>query len=343
MRAILLSCAVVGLGGVLYIYFWLRRQRWSRLRSPRFVFSATTTVRAHRTTNLELAIPRPPGFHNSVQPTIVRHFNPARVRSPVSDDNPKAELVEDASMALMAKDPEDPDQLEMVDATVARSPTPVVPEQQPRKRVKTRTLVIHPIPASQSSASELARGASPGLEAGPSRPAVASRHGGEDRHYEAPPSPLTDLSSDSDDASTDARINVHARRVASPGRMQADKARPILVLPRKEYKRPDTEDPTQLVVTHYFQTKGPMPIPEPPHFVQDQRFIGDLFYHRNTVDPDHSQLWLWIDDELGPRWKYVHIGYVREDGRRLSLTEKRRTPSWIRRGYYNRRDAEDRL
>lgn len=41
-----------------------------------FVFSATTTVRRHGTTNLELSVPYPPNFHHDTQPTMTRKFVP---------------------------------------------------------------------------------------------------------------------------------------------------------------------------------------------------------------------------------------------------------------------------
>ncbi|KAI0808085.1 hypothetical protein C8Q74DRAFT_1363513 [Fomes fomentarius] len=117
-----------------------------------------------------------------------------------------------------------------------------------------------------------------------------------------------------------------------------------LILIRITNKRPDSQDPKEIIKTHWFETRGTSAIQHPPDFVQDELTLGDLFYHWQITHSKKSQLWFWIDDQgTGPYWKPVNIGYQRKDGRRLTLSEKRKTPSWVRSEYYVRRGAENRL
>lgn len=123
--------------------------------------------------------------------------------------------------------------------------------------------------------------------------------------------------------------------------LNADSLFKILI--RITNKRPDSQDPKEIIKTHWFETRGTSAIQHPPDFVQDELTLGDLFYHRQITHSKKSQLWFWIDDQgTGPYWKPVNIGYQRKDGRRLTLSEKRKTPSWVRSEYYVRRGAESR-
>ncbi|TFK92432.1 hypothetical protein K466DRAFT_595194 [Polyporus arcularius HHB13444] len=210
----------------------------------------------------------------------------------------------------------------------------------PRPKSSLRTLVITPcLPPPHSLL---------GCEQPPSASQVLSNMPGsstgdsEDGVEQAPPSPLTELSDsepeeDAEEASTGRAGTGRAgtRRSVQPT---------SLFLIRKTHSHPDSEDPSQIIETAWFQTKGASPIPQPPHFVEEKRYLGDLFYHRHPVDPDRSQLWIWLASPgLPPRWKPVDVGYRREDGRYLSKTPKRKDPSWIRRDYFERREAEDSL
>ena len=81
--------------------------------------------------------------------------------------------------------------------------------------------------------------------------------------------------------------------------------------------------------TYWFETTGNGPIPAPPtlHPACSLR-RGDLFFHRFPGGP---QFWLRQEDENGEEdiWKSVDIGYVRGDGRTLTVTEKLQRPSWV--------------
>ncbi|KAI0709953.1 hypothetical protein C8Q76DRAFT_798724 [Earliella scabrosa] len=115
-----------------------------------------------------------------------------------------------------------------------------------------------------------------------------------------------------------------------PAREATESGKDPTILMRQQQKRPDTLIPEQIIFTFWFETRGTVSVSHPPDFVRDELMIGDLFYHRNTASPKMSQLWVWIDDSrIGPYWKPVKVGYRREDGRRLLLSEKRKNPSWL--------------
>ncbi|KAJ2987044.1 hypothetical protein NUW54_g9547 [Trametes sanguinea] len=97
--------------------------------------------------------------------------------------------------------------------------------------------------------------------------------------------------------------------------------------------------------TPYFEIEGSQPIASPPPFTGEEDVqIGDIFYYRNTEDSRRSQMWIWqLDPTQGAYWKRVHVGYKREDGRRLTLTEKKRIPSWIGEKWYMRRGVQTSL
>ena len=55
--------------------------------------------------------------------------------------------------------------------------------------------------------------------------------------------------------------------------------------------------------------------------------LGDVYIHRT---PTEYQLWVWEDDaDKGPFWKEVPIMYTRSDGKRLTVTQVWRRPSWV--------------
>ncbi len=94
------------------------------------------------------------------------------------------------------------------------------------------------------------------------------------------------------------------------------------------------------IVTYWFEIEGEQPIEAPPDISsQGDLQPGDLFYYRNIVNGKRSQIWIWIADEIMMEhiWKPVKIGYQRTDGRRLTLTEKRKNPSWIGEKWFVRR------
>ncbi|KAI0363521.1 hypothetical protein BV20DRAFT_1057962 [Pilatotrama ljubarskyi] len=128
----------------------------------------------------------------------------------------------------------------------------------------------------------------------------------------------------------------------------ADSQRALdLILVRQVTTRPagDKNGTHCPLETPFFETEGTQPIPSPPPFVgQEDVQVGDIFYYRNTEDWKQSQMWIWcVDPAQGAHWKRVKVGYRREDGRRLTLTEKRRIPSWVGEHWYTRRGVQKRL
>ncbi|KAI0696209.1 hypothetical protein C8T65DRAFT_743658 [Cerioporus squamosus] len=166
----------------------------------------------------------------------------------------------------------------------------------------------------------------------------------------APPSPLTDISSDveHDEQTEEEGVELEGSEEEendAPGpsnsRGRSSSVRTQMFLARKTGNRPDSLDPTHTVVTAWFEIRSAVAIPEPPHFVKEKCLLGDVFYRRDTLDSRKSQLWIWVPDGRGPRWMPIYVGYRRSDGRLLSLTRKRKNPSWIRQHWFVRLNAED--
>lgn len=60
--------------------------------------------------------------------------------------------------------------------------------------------------------------------------------------------------------------------------------------------------------------------------------VGDLYCH---FSPSREQVWIRALDAHGqPLWQEIYLGYKREDGRRLVLTDSWRLPSWISENTY---------
>ena len=81
--------------------------------------------------------------------------------------------------------------------------------------------------------------------------------------------------------------------------------------------------------TYWFETAGTDRLAGPPlihHSCGLKR--GDIFFHKL---PDGWQLWLRNGDESAVEdvWTEVDIGYIREDGRKLTVTPTIQAPSWV--------------
>ncbi|KAI0827480.1 hypothetical protein BC628DRAFT_1418573 [Trametes gibbosa] len=75
--------------------------------------------------------------------------------------------------------------------------------------------------------------------------------------------------------------------------------------------------------TAWFGSEGTAPITAPPPMGnQHDVRSGDLFCHKT---PEVCQLWVWTSGT----WRPVNLGYQRPDGRCLSLTKKKKEPSWV--------------
>lgn len=81
--------------------------------------------------------------------------------------------------------------------------------------------------------------------------------------------------------------------------------------------------------TTWFQLKTIEPMRAPPVDLSacpDLR-EGDLFYNR--VQDGRYALWLWEGKGGKAIWKPVLPQYKRQDGKILTLTQKRKNPSWV--------------
>lgn len=59
--------------------------------------------------------------------------------------------------------------------------------------------------------------------------------------------------------------------------------------------------------------------------------LGDVFVHKYRKNHRHiHQLWVWCSqDGRAPKWLAVEHGHRRADGRRLTLTDGGKIPSWL--------------
>lgn len=81
--------------------------------------------------------------------------------------------------------------------------------------------------------------------------------------------------------------------------------------------------------TWWFKTTSENPISVPPLLHPScglQR--GDLFYHKHATG---WQFWLRQVDEIANKdvWEHIDVGYIREDGRKLTVTQTLQVPSWV--------------
>ncbi|KAI9069064.1 hypothetical protein FKP32DRAFT_1560438 [Trametes sanguinea] len=273
----LLCLVFVGLGS--YI---LRTYRTPRRRLT-FAYAATTALKQHRTTNLELFVPLPKDYATNI-PTILRDF----ANLPHSRTRPvRLDIIPLPARPVPIR------------PSPARSPSPGPPPAP-----VTPPLIDCPPSSKEGNAS-----AEPVLRALAEDP----RHTGQDSGKASRPVKVPNI--DHHDGSADLLLfRQTGNHAASVGAIE----------------------------TPYFELQGTREIVNPPPFVSDDDVqLGDVFYYRRLEDSERFQMWIWsLDPITGTYWKRVRIGYKREDGRRLTLTEKKRIPSWIGQRWYFRRGME---
>ena len=103
----------------------------------------------------------------------------------------------------------------------------------------------------------------------------------------------------------------------------------------------------QDVIVWWWETRSIEAISHPPDISHRRELKeGDLFLHRHGDLTAHRygekiHMWLWAAEDGGPlRWVRVRVGYMRDDGRRLSLTEVKKWPSWLEPEWYLTRRAQ---
>lgn len=85
--------------------------------------------------------------------------------------------------------------------------------------------------------------------------------------------------------------------------------------------------------TWWFETESDEALSTPPDLsARTDIQAWDIFYHKY---PGRFQLWVLVTDSSNSlRWKLVNLGYARTDGKRLTLTEQRKQPSWVSESWY---------
>ncbi|OSC96418.1 hypothetical protein PYCCODRAFT_1472634 [Trametes coccinea BRFM310] len=277
-----------------------------------FAYAATTALKPHRTTHLEFYVPLPQDYDKYL-PTILRDFGGESGKG----------------MDKTASPVDVPD----IKPAVSRN-------LDIRRGPLRRPLVILPCPVSDHQHNPVLTSLSPSNSA----PAARSAEIGQ-----------TSVST-GESVDLPCADAIQARPVSPDEEAgAAEDAPPIpnidrdgtldLILVRQINVRGEKGGHSGTLETPYFEIEGSQPIASPPPFTGEEDVqIGDIFYYRNTEDSRRSQMWIWqLDPTQGAYWKRVHVGYKREDGRRLTLTEKKRIPSWIGEKWYMRRGVQKRL
>ncbi|KAI0325698.1 hypothetical protein GY45DRAFT_1374550 [Cubamyces sp. BRFM 1775] len=83
-------------------------------------------------------------------------------------------------------------------------------------------------------------------------------------------------------------------------------------------------------VTYYWKCFSRTPLAEPPELGERPDLaIGDLFYNQ-IMGVDAPRLWVCTAIQDGRAvWNTISEGHLREDGRRLYVTFKKKQPSWV--------------
>ncbi|EIW65133.1 uncharacterized protein TRAVEDRAFT_42517 [Trametes versicolor FP-101664 SS1] len=265
-----------------------RRSSETSNRTPGFIYYATTTLRQHHTTNLELLVPLPTDYA-AFKPTILRDFG-------------KDSHTDLGTSHLQGEDIPQPSR------SSSRRPTFVIQPCALSPDIPISPPTLNCAPPSESD----------------SRPSTSR---GEPAH-------MHDVDEVDLDGSQDvSHATSTANRQGSPG----------LILIRHPNTRSvdgETYD------SPFFEIEGTNPVDSPPDFTPDEDVqLGDVFYYRYKGNSAKSRLWIWCFDTVqGVRnWKRVKIGQRREDGRRLTLSESRKNPSWVSKAWFARRGIQNRL
>lgn len=94
-------------------------------------------------------------------------------------------------------------------------------------------------------------------------------------------------------------------------------------------------------MTNYWESFTSKPIAHPPDLsCYPDLIVGDLYSNvvlSETCEREDAlgvQLWVWTQGPDGScLWKRAREGDVRDDGRRLIVTPKKKEPSWVSRNW----------
>ncbi|KAI0351501.1 hypothetical protein OH77DRAFT_1429563 [Trametes cingulata] len=307
----------------------IRRRRVLLRRNPTvgrldFEFSAIAKIRPGQVTRMKISVPSTPLRRRDCQPTVFCDFS-GNALAPKAEPSSPVQASPQAGVSEGSR---------RTSVSLERTPLSIPTLQ----RVQPSTPASSAIPplidlAEKVRSRGVARSPAPG---GPStNPAVVLPP-----REVSPPSEtsLTDPAGPSNATTGESGVQL-------PG-IQDDVAastpfliRHWLTAPKSEA---DGDDDINARRTWWFETRSDQPIPYPPDLTrQGDLQLGDLFLHRYG---DQHQLWHWVDETgEGPRWKSVHVGSRRADGRRLTLTPKKKQPSWVGEKWFIRRGLANRL
>ncbi|CDO75812.1 hypothetical protein BN946_scf184951.g10 [Trametes cinnabarina] len=279
----------------LILYISRRSYRPSSRNAPRttqYKFSASTGVHREKTTYLEFAAPSPPHFERHSRPAILKVFDYSNaVRSrPIMRETDLARNRVTRNESISSLLSYASDSSTPNDAEQP-SPSPLPPHvYPPNYAAKSKARILHIEPVTNSDDGTIK--AVP-LTTHVTR-SLSSRSFGNLEDLIAGPSHHSE------------------QRAAASGK---GKARAVY------YDRQEKPH------GYWAGSEGPTTIDAPPVFENEQDIkVGDVYRH---LTPEDCQLWLRVLGDKGPCWRPVSLGYKREDGRCLTVTEKHQEPSWV--------------
>ncbi|RDX47413.1 hypothetical protein OH76DRAFT_1484767 [Lentinus brumalis] len=124
-------------------------------------------------------------------------------------------------------------------------------------------------------------------------------------------------------ASIEARLKPNGSIITRFGEQDGE---PIFI---REDRVTSTTEPD--VVTYFWESFTTTPLRQPPTLTMyPDLTVGDVYCNHVKGEVKATQLWIWTMGSDGSAyWKRAREGDVREDGRRLTVTPKRKQPSWV--------------
>ncbi|KAH9834087.1 uncharacterized protein C8Q71DRAFT_159973 [Rhodofomes roseus] len=356
-------CTIFSTVLIAYASFaWLRRpSKRTRVR-PNYAFSASTRIRRQGPTILEFAARVPPG--NGAEPTVVRVFRKSMQTNDVKVKDEGSERTKYDHAITRAEDgaPLDPLHMFALHAAIMDSGprNSQRAESHPRQKASGSSMIARaslPPPATGRSSSTPPTATRATLRTSSRSSSCAPpsslplEHTTSVSHRSEQPTPnyqSTSMTRSTSRQSTPGpkKVTRSTSRQSTPGpkkhvriMVPTDRDGDLLVL---EKRRRVIRDTNSSLFTEWFETESQEPLIAPPQLHPSCNVkIGDLYL--NSSD-DEVHVWIRTTDgdadEGEPEyWKAITVGYVRDDGRRLTLTATLKVPSWVGKSWGSKRMA----
>ncbi|KAH9854790.1 hypothetical protein C2E23DRAFT_883357 [Lenzites betulinus] len=312
-----------------------------RRRSSKFQFHYSAPIKSNGVTHLDIRMPSAPWRIRDVQPTITRQFR-KQVKTILRRQRKEA-LEDDVRKDQMEIDPvQDEGSRRTAETPMASSSSIVALGGTPYKSGAQSQESGNPFinfkdlryPTSSTKGKGKARQPSAALARLPSAP-LADTRDSSDSSPEPPtptPPPRTPRRARSASQTSGVGTTVTSttkdldRGGAAVWTPYGPKTgRPTFI--RKERISSTTED----CVTPFWECHSRTPLASPPELSdRPELVLGDIFCNY-VAGVDMPQMWLWtMSGSKMPYWEPIVEGELRDDGRRLYITPKKKHPSWVK-------------